>query len=440
VKRDQGAAMLSRPLSLCLLLSLSLVSGLHAEEDYRTWTGEGETGAFDDPVNWSPQGVPDSYDTISFTLDDWSAYLWSNASVARMDVWSDGSLDLWGWNFSADQLSLESFLTLRNGTASIGSLEATNGHLFLGEAGNSEVAAYMDILQGLMLGGGESDEGHSSGISVLGGSQLSVSDFEVGTFQMGYGTAVRGSNWNGTLMMFVNMPTAYIGHSSWGTISIGEGASAEFRDIVLGYQAFNEDTGYLGDGGIALDDVEPDEYGHVWFAEVASLRANDVVVGYEGSGSLSVGAGRRADFNSLVVAERPGSNGYVWINGGELRVFGAVEVGKEGNGQLFINSGGRFSTEGEGSAPLRIATGETGHAYFSASGEGTEVRVGNTHIVDDSSGHAQFTIDSGAQMNSDGNVFAGSGADIAVSGFDTYWTSRATCTHPPTACRSHRRR
>ncbi|RYD32140.1 MAG: hypothetical protein EOP85_22045, partial [Verrucomicrobiaceae bacterium] len=174
------------------------------------------------------------------------------------------------------------------------------------------------------------------------------------------------------------LPTAVIGESGHGGLSITEGIYVGFQNLTLG--------GQPGSSGTMTSTGPPKSGAILNFGA-----AGDMVVGSGGIGRLNLLQGSSAHFPDQVyqrgntinvwtskVGEKPGSNGYITINGpgsryayselffDELHKTTGFFIGEGGVGGVKIENGGSMKTRA-----ARVGARSTGEGFLSVTGTGS---------------------------------------------------------------------
>ena len=252
-------------------------------------------------------------------------------------------------------------------------------------------------------------EGHL----VLGAATASVSNFHVadGASTVYYGSAIDSyrvylggqSGKTGTLTVsgsgtsMNSTNSVYLGYAGGdaGSLTVSNGAS-----LTTGYNAF------LGNVANSTGTVNVTGANSSWTV------ADDLRVGYRGTGSLSITGGAAVSVGEKTfVGNLSGARGTLDISGSgsSLTSNANMTVGSSGNGTVAISKGGALST----SKLLILGSGSGSNATVTVAGTGSSINAADVVTIGQSGQSATLTLTDGGALNAASTVhvarFSGSG-------------------------------
>lgn len=184
-----------------------------------------------------------------------------------------------------------------------------------------------------------------------GSGELTISDGAYASFNNAYisfGSSTGNSvTVTGTDAQFVAQNRIYVGYNSKGTLTISDGGqvSSSVADIYIGKNATSTGNTVTVTG------------------KVSSMSADEsVIIGYEGSGELTVSDGATVSGACGYVGYVSGSEGNkVTVTGADSTwtCFGELQLGRAGSGTLTIENGGTVSCGGTDSGVTYSGVGAT---------------------------------------------------------------------------------
>ena len=227
---------------------------------------------------------------------------------------------------------------------------------------------------------------------------------------------------------------ARIGSSLYNPTSfplVTSGQSFTVNDLWVGYDGIGSLSlerggtltasrlGYIGylSGGVGLVTVD----GSTTLLAIE----DDLTLGYAGVGELTITGGALVDSNQYgLLGVLAGSNGHIIIDGArsQLDTANSLSVGVGGNGIVTLTNGGLIATGGN----VFIGENSGSHGGVSLSGTGSRWSIGGNLFVGNS-GYGELTLANNAQMIMGGRAYigfnAGSRGEMTVTGATTRWNA-----------------
>lgn len=231
-------------------------------------------------------------------------------------------------------------------------------------------------------------------LTVDDGGAVSAVTAILGEFTGGVGSAtVEGS---GSFLQVGNRLT--VGGGT-GTLTIVDGGLADVGDLIVGRDAGSQGTLGIGGTGSRL-----------------SIRgsADEFVVGFGGSGTLTVEAGGIVEHGGdSFLGLESGSQGTATVTGAGSQWMqeGALYVGRSGDGFLSIADGGRVEAR---SALVGDITGGTG--TITVAGDGSALEVQSLQVRS-----GNVTIENGGRIDSMSAATVDAGSAVTVTGSGSVW-------------------
>lgn len=372
-------------------------------------------GSFDAAMNWSPQQVPGANDTAIFNLGQSPAYVVTLPGGATVDnmrciVHTDEvALDL---NGAAYWLADNFGLVVGESAGDWGLLRMTGGEL---HAQNIATGQGMDSYGSLELG---------AGMSVYVANDLALGDVGTGDFVMTEGAQVLTNGMR-------------LGYDAWGygyAGLYGDGTHLDVNDVLA--------CGIYGHGGLDIwqgASVNTNwlfagwtdgSGGDAWVMDPGSQLTvgEGMYIGDSGGGYLSVGHAGTVHASWLDVGSAPYARGEVYVaeDGSSLTTAGNIIIGREGQGELHVGYGAEVrSLEPSGWILIARDPGSIGHVEL----YGGTLRAEHAPLVVGDQGQATLEMYMGAEVYSDGELFAGvqptGAATVLIQGDGTRYESNS---------------
>jgi fibronectin-binding autotransporter adhesin len=373
-----------------LLLGTSALCGVGLTAAFaanESWTGAASANWFVNN-NWNPASIPGAGDTVLINSIFNTPFI--NAATANL-----AELDI--------AVTSNAGLTVTGG----GALNVTNGGagtIYLGRnasgTGTLTVTGAGSTVNANTLNIGFSSIGT---LSATAGAQLVTQGVVLGANAGSNGAATLSgatSLWNNSA------GTMRIGDNGTGSVVVNTGATLSSGDTTLGYTS--------GSGSLSLADAG------------TTVSAHSVTVGNNGNGTLSVASGAHLNSSGgVVVGLAQNTVGTATVDGaGSQWNMGAnfLVLGRNGSGTLTVQNG---ATGGSQNIVLGQNTGGSG--TFVAQGTGTIWTNTGGNIVVGQDGQGDFEVKAGAIVNSNGvfSVAPDSGATgtALITGANSHLTA-----------------
>ncbi len=400
------------------LLCASLLCGFAVDGRAATrgWDNDANDNDWFNPINWFPNGAPDSADQLGIL---------GGSPEANGIVYADanGSIIVSGSGAYA------SFLReLHIGETSVGTLAIQNGGsvtsdwAIMGYDPNASGAATVDgvgsrlDINQLTVGwrgtgtlNVQSGGSVSSSSAVLGsqyGSSGTMTVDGVGSSLNSNGLTVGGDG-TGTLTIqnggsvssgSVNINDGVFSSTSNGTVTVdGAGSSLDSNELVVGFWgpgtlaiqnggSVSSNTAYIGllggPGAVTVDGVG------------SSLDSNELVVGGYGTGTLTIenGGSVSSSLAAIGISDISGGTvtvdgaGSAWTNSGDLYIGDANSAGGTGTGTLTVENGGTVAVAGTvkvwGTGSVELLGSDIEAGSFIVDPNGTFIHADGTLTVD----------------------------------------------------------
>lgn len=192
---------------------------------------------------------------------------------------------------------------------------------------------------------------------------------------------------SGTSMTSTN--SVYLGYAGGdaGSLTVSNGAS-----LSTGYNAF------LGNVANSTGTVNVTGANSSWTV------ADDLRVGYRGTGSLSITGGAAVSVGEkTIVGNLSGATGTLAISGSgsSLTSNANMVVGSSGNGTVAISNGGALNT----SKLLILGSGSSSNAMVTVSGTGSSINAADVVTIGQSGQSATLTLTDGGALNAASTVY-----------------------------------
>ncbi|MEX2306365.1 MAG: hypothetical protein WD738_02160 [Pirellulales bacterium] len=410
-------------------------------------------GSFQNPLKWSPNGVPGPADFAEFNYSASSIVTFAaNATTLRLFVsdFSTPTLDLGGFTYTLSApIGYEIFigaagpaggsiqLTLTNGTvnaklASLGGWDDGTGGQLLVSSG-----ATLNIDDVLLVG-----EYENSALNVASGGDVFIPPD--GHLVVGFDSFIVPTT--GTVYVQGAGSTLNAGehlHLGWfgnGEIIVWAGGAFSATSALLGQEVGSSGTatvhsggswttladmqvGAAGDGSITVSDagttlsngmtniaLTAASTGVATIERGATASLGDTIVGVLGDGSLTIQSGASVSSGFMnILGDAAGATGTVTVTGAGsswTQAPGLLTIGLEGTGTMNITAGATVSTMGP-EATIAMFPGSTGSVTVAGAGSSWSM-MGNLGV-----GGAAFL---GGPAGGTGSLTVGAGATVSVPG------------------------
>lgn len=403
----------------------------------------GVTGSWFMPGNWWGEAIPQAYNNVG--IENGGDALIDNSGSAAVGETVNVGIGTQG------TLRIEAGGTLRNNMSYIGNEVGGQGRVHVTGAGSLWDASGTSPTDGGILTVGL--RGHGQ-LEIYASATVQAKYGKIGADVSGTGSADVG----GLGTSFQLSKDLLVGESGHGTLNVHTAAAVSAENVFLGFNSGGEGTttvagadsaifvtrsiyvGYGGRGtldvnsGAALrraDDATDDtlSVGHqtgaigsvVVSGSSSEVELRNILVGYEGSGTLAVSDQARVSAVNGSVGHLAGSVGTVTVSGlGSVwHNEGDLTVGNAGRGTLYIADGAAVTSA---TGHIGYASTGTGEAYVD--GEGSSwVMTGSLTVG--SNGSGTLNISNLGQVASDsGYVGSGTGQGaVNVGGEGSAWNN-----------------
>ena len=359
----------------------------------------GVTGSWFTPENWWGGAIPEAYNNVG--IENGGDALSSNGGSVAVGETVNIGIGTQG------TLRIEAGGTLRNNMSFIGNELGGNGLVHVTGAGSLWDASGTSPTEGGVLTVGLRGNGR---LEIYAGATVQAKYGKIGAGVSGTGSADVG----GLGTSFQLSEDLLVGESGHGSLTVHSAASASAKNVFLGFHSGGE--------GVAS----------VAGAETTLVVTRSIYVGYGGSGTLDVNSGgsvRRADGateDTLSVGHQTGAVGSVVVSGSGSEVdLRNILVGYQGSGTLAVSDQGRVSTLNGSVGHL---AGSVGTATISGLGSSwhaeSDLTVGNA-------GRGTLYVSDGASVTSAtghiGYVSTGTG-EFYVDGEGSSWVLTGSLT------------
>lgn len=380
---------LSRHLSVAIVL---VIFGLQAGTDTLcgqtiNWKND-TTGSWFDPANWWENQVPTAANNVAI----------DNAGDASVPF--NTGVPGVGADLNVGVLGIGTLRIVSGGgiaatTGYIGNVAGANGTIIVNGGGSS-----LTLSNNLNVG-----EGGAGLLDINAGGTVSNAYGKIGVAS----TASGEVSVAGATSSWTNANDILIGESGSGILGVSAGATVTGQQVFLGYNS-------VGDGTASVD-------GTGSMLLLSSLQ----FIAYSGTAHLNISAGGTVQSDSLTTASAfvghlAGASGYVDVSGtgSQWVIQNDLNIGVEGSGTLSI------STEGNVSNAYGTIGGETGGSgSATVNGVGSSWSSANDLSIGKSGTGSLSVIEGGLVSSSSGYLgYNSTGIGVAtISGAGSQWTN-----------------
>ena len=367
---------------------------------------------------------------------DGAGSTWTSSSNLYMGVWGSGSLAITGGGLVSNTTAYLGYRTGSSGVATVdgaGSAWTSFSCLYVGYSGPGSLAitdgghvsnnsdAYLGRFAGTVgtvtVDGPGSTWTNSSSVfvgydgtgelAITGGAMVSSSAVSyIGRSTTGNGTVTIdgfGSKW-------IDSSSMHVGYNGTGTLAVVRGGSA----CIAGDAHVGRSQGSNGT-------VTVDGSGSTWTS------FSFLNVGYDGMGTVAVtGGGTVSTSGNTYLGLSTGANGAVTVNdaGSTWTSPSDVYVGYDGRGSLSIGAGGEVSS----SADVFIGRSSSGNGDVTVDGPGSTLTI-SSYLYVGHEGTGTLAVVAGAHVSNSigivGNASCGEGT-VTVDGAGSIWANSST--------------
>lgn len=428
-------------LHLAILAGFTTPVALHAQDVY--WKN-GVTGVWSSPGNWWGEAIPQAYNNASIE-NGGNSLVNNSGSAAVAETVNVG-------NSTQGTLRIEASGTLRNNMTYVGTEAGGSGHVLVSGSGSYWNASGTSPTDGGIITVGLRGNGL---LEVFAAARVQAKYAKIGADVSGTGSADVGGL--GSVLQLSK--DLIVGESGHGTLNIHTSGSASGENVFIGFNPGGygavtvagagstlsvSRSIYVGYGGQGVLDVNSGatlrrevgatedtlSIGHqsgavgsaVISGSATTVDIRNILVGYEGSGTLAVSDQATVSSLNASIGHLAGSHGSATVSGegSAWTSESDITVGRAGVGTLTISDSG---TANSATGHVGYSSTGTGHVYLD--GEGSTWNVSGSLTVG-SEGHGTLNIAAMAALNSDsGHVGEGTGSVgiVNVGGAGSTWTN-----------------
>lgn len=430
-------------LNLVFLAGLTPPVALNAQNvDWKN----GLTGNWFSPGSWWGDAIPQAYNNAGIE-NGGNALINNSGSAAVAETVNVG-------NTTQGTLRIEASGTLRNNMSYIGTEVGGSGHVLVSGSGSYWNASGTSPTDGGIVTVGLRGNGL---LEIFAASRVQAKYAKIGADVSGTGTVDVGGL-GSSLELSKDL---LVGESGQGTLSIHTSGSAAAENVFVGFNPSGSGAVtvagagstltasrsiYIGYGGRGSLDVNSGgsirratgatedtlSIGHqsgaigsaVVSGSATTVDIRNILVGYEGSGTLAVSDQATVSSLNASIGHLAGSQGFATVSGEGTAWTSEsdINVGRAGAGTLTIADSGTVN-----SATGHVGYTSTGTGQVYLDGEGSAWNVSGSLTVG-SEGHGTLNIAAMAALNSDsGHLGEGTGSvgTVNVGGAGSTWTNAA---------------